>query len=121
MAKNGSYSIDNCSVGVFNMVKLSVYVPESHLEIVKQAMFDAGAGRVGFYRNCSWQTRGVGQFQPTSGSDPFIGSVGNLSIVPEFQLEMVCQNELLSHVISAMKQAHPYEKPAYAAWYLLDI
>jgi hypothetical protein len=103
------------------MVKLSVYVPESHLEIVKRAMFGAGAGRMGHYEECCWHTLGEGQFRPAPGSKPFIGSTGNLSVVPEYQLEMVCQKELLLAVITAMKRVHPYEEPAYAAWQLLGI
>lgn len=103
------------------MVKLSIYVPESHLETVKRAMFAAGGGRIGRYEECSWQALGAGQFKPTAGSRPFVGSVGNLSIVPEYQLEMVCQDEFVDQVVRAMKQAHPYEEPAYAAWHILDI
>ena len=103
------------------MVKLSVYVPESHLEAVKWAMFNAGAGHIGNYNECSWQTLGSGQFRPVSGSNPYIGSHGDLSVVPEYQLEMVCRTELLTQVIKALRQAHPYETPAYAAWHLLDV
>lgn len=103
------------------MVKLSVYVPESHLETVKRVMFAAGGGRIGRYEECSWQVLGTGQFRPTVGSKPFAGSVGDLSIVPEYQLEMVCQDEFVAQVVQAMKQAHPYEEPAYAAWHILDI
>ncbi len=55
------------------MYKLCYYVPESHLEVTKQAIFDAGAGRVGNYDCCCWQVRGQGQFRPLPGSQPFIG------------------------------------------------
>jgi hypothetical protein len=103
------------------MVKLSVYVPESHLEAVKRAMFNAGAGHIGNYKECSWQTLGSGQFRPAPDSNPYIGNHGGLSVVPEYQLEMVCRAELLPLVIKALKQAHPYEAPAYAAWHLLDV
>lgn len=103
------------------MIKLSVCVPESHLETVKRAMFEAGAGRMGNYAECAWQTLGTGQFRPLPGSDPYIGSSGDLSVVPEYQVEMVCRPELLSGVIEALKRAHPYETPAYAAWQVLDL
>jgi hypothetical protein len=103
------------------MIKLCVYVPESHLELVKQAMFKAGAGRIGLYEECAWQTLGQGQFRPLSGSNPYVGEEGCVEVIPEYQLEMVCKDELVGQVIAAMKQAHPYEEPAYAAWRLLDI
>lgn len=103
------------------MIKLCVYVPESHIEMVKRAMFDAGAGRIGLYEECSWQTLGEGQFKPMPGSQPFIGSTGHRTVVSEYQLEMVCRNELLTQVVDAMKRAHPYEEPAYAAWHLLEV
>jgi len=115
------YSIENSPIGVLKMVKLSVYVPETHLEVVKRAMFNAGAGRIGSYEECSWQVLGLGQFKPTAGSRPFVGNVGDLSLLPEYQLEMVCQDELVNQVVRAMKRAHPYEEPAYAAWHILNV
>lgn len=103
------------------MIKLSVFVPETHLEAVKQAMFHAGAGKMGKYECCSWQSVGAGQFKPLAGADPYLGEAGQVCHVVEYQLEMICADEVLTEVISALKQAHPYEEPAYAAWPLLNV
>lgn len=95
------------------MVSLVVYVPESHLEEVKQAMFSAGAGRIGNYDSCCWQTKGVGQYRPLPGSDPYLGEAGKVETVDEWKIELVCDPNLVPAVVKAMKEAHPYETPAY--------
>lgn len=102
------------------MFQLSFYVPESHLEPVKQALFDAGAGRIGDYDSCAWQTAGQGQFRPMAGSDPHIGEQGQLTRVNEYKVEMVCENNIIENVIAALKQAHPYEEPAFSILQLRD-
>ena len=96
------------------LYRIEFYVPESHLETVKEALFSAGAGRVGEYAKCAWQTRGTGQFQPGEASSPFIGSVGELEKVDEFKVELVCVEAHLGSALAALKKAHPYEEPAYA-------
>ena len=93
--------------------KIELYVPESHLAAVKTAMFEAGAGRVGNYDCCAWQTRGEGQFRPLDGSSPFLGNQGQIETVIEHKLEMVCEEQCLEAVIAALKRAHPYEEVAY--------
>jgi hypothetical protein len=95
------------------MYKLAFYVPESHLEQVKQAIFAAGAGRMGDYDFCAWQTLGQGQFRPLPGADPHIGSVNNLEHVQEYKVETVCSDESVRAIIDALREAHPYEEPAY--------
>ena len=100
------------------MYKLSVFIPESHLEPVKSAMFTAGAGRIGNYDCCSWQTLGQGQFRALDNSQPYIGTQGEIEQVSEYKVEMVCEDNLIKDTIAAMKQAHPYEEPAYDAWKL---
>ncbi|MEC8331453.1 MAG: NGG1p interacting factor NIF3 [Pseudomonadota bacterium] len=97
------------------MYKIELYVPESHLAAVKTAMFEAGAGRVGNYDCCAWQTRGEGQFRPLNGSTPFIGNQGKIETVIEYKLELVCEESCLKAVIAALKRAHPYEEVAYTA------
>jgi len=94
--------------------RIEFYVPESYLEDVKNALFQAGAGRVGDYDNCAWQTRGTGQFRPGADSSPFIGSPGDMETVEEYKVELVCEKPFLKAAIAAMKEAHPYEEPAYA-------
>ena len=95
------------------LYKIELYVPESHLDAVKTAMFEAGAGRVGNYDCCAWQTRGEGQFRPLDGSTPFLGNQGHIETVIEYKLELVCEEPCLKAVIAALKRAHPYEEVAY--------
>lgn len=95
------------------MVSLVVYIPESHLEDVKQAMFKAGAGRLGDYDSCCWQTKGIGQYRPLPGSDPFKGVTGKLEKAEEWKVELVCEPDLVPAVVKAMRAAHPYETPAF--------
>ncbi|MBB5213169.1 YqfO family protein [Microbulbifer hydrolyticus] len=100
------------------MFKLCVYIPESHLEPVKQALFAAGAGRIGDYDSCCWQVPGTGQFRPLDGSKPFIGQQGEVETVAEYRVETVCADEVVDAVLAAMRSAHPYEEPAFDLWKL---
>jgi len=100
------------------MYKLSIYIPESHLEEVKQALFTAGAGRIGDYDSCCWQVLGTGQFRPLPGSQPFIGSFGQVEQVAEYRVEMVCVDECVDTALEALYRAHPYEEPAFDLWRL---
>lgn len=95
------------------MYKLSFYVPESHVEVVKLAAFNAGAGRIGDYDSCCWQVIGQGQFRPLEGSDPFLGKQGAVETVAEYRVEMVCAPEHIHAAVDAMLAAHPYEEPAW--------
>lgn len=95
------------------MISLVVYIPQSHLEEVKEAMFTAGAGKLGNYDKCCWQTEGTGQFRPLEGSDPYLGKIGEVEKVKEWKVEMVCDKSHLKQVIAAMRKAHPYEEPAF--------
>ena len=103
------------------MYKLCYYVPQSHLEITKQAVFDAGAGCIGDYDSCCWQVEGEGQFRPLPGSRPFLGRPGEVEQVKEYRVEMVCCDEHIAQVVAALKQAHPYEEPAYDLVSLVDL
>jgi len=95
------------------MYQISFYVPEADLEIVKNAMFDAGAGKFNNYENCAWQTIGMGQFKPIDGANPSIGMLDELEAIEEYKVEMMCVDDNLGLVIEAMKFAHPYEEVAY--------
>ncbi|MDC1437183.1 YqfO family protein [Gammaproteobacteria bacterium] len=95
------------------MVKLSFYVPESHLEVVKTALFSIGVGKIANYDSCSWQTLGQGQFRALEGSNPFIGQVGKVESVVEFKVEMICDDALIKAAVATLISAHPYEQPAY--------
>lgn len=103
------------------MYKLIFYVPESHLEQVKSAVFAAGAGHIGNYDQCCWQVLGRGQFRPLAGSDPFIGELNQATQVSEYRVEMVCEAALIKAVVASLRQAHPYEEPAYDLLRLLEV
>ena len=100
------------------MYKICVFVPETAVDKVKQSMFAAGAGKIGDYDSCCWQTLGQGQFRPLEGSSPFIGEQNRIETVAEYRIEMVCADELIKDAVAAMKNSHPYEEPAYDVWKL---
>ena len=100
------------------MYSLIFYVPNTHLESVKEAVFTAGAGTIGDYKHCCWQVLGQGQFQPLPGSQPFIGQHDQLEQVPEWRVELVVAASHIKSVVTALKAAHPYEEPAYAVYRL---
>jgi len=102
------------------MYKICVYVPENSVESVKQALFVAGAGRIGNYDSCCWLTEGTGQFRPLEGSDPAIGSLNNVEQVREVKVELVCEDNLVEGAVLAMRESHPYEEPAYDVWELAE-
>lgn len=103
------------------MYTLFFYVPESHLETVKDAVFAAGAGAIGDYQSCCWQVLGQGQFQPMTGSQPFVGRQGQLEKVAEWRVELVVATAYIKPVVNALKTAHPYEEPAYGVYLLADL
>ncbi|MBT3176592.1 MAG: NGG1p interacting factor NIF3 [Desulfobacula sp.] len=103
------------------MYQLCFYVPESHLVEVKKALFEEGAGKLGNYDSCSWETRGTGQFRPLHGSTPFIGDNNKVEQVREFKVEMVCQDKYINSVLSKLEKVHPYETPAFRAYKIKTI
>ena len=103
------------------MYKLVFFAPESHLEQVKAAVFAAGAGAIGNYDQCCWQAKGIGQFRPLSGSNPFIGQAQQLEQVTEYRVEMVCEDALIEAAVIALRSAHPYEEPAIDVWQLAEL
>ncbi|CAL6081694.1 Conserved_hypothetical protein [Hexamita inflata] len=98
------------------MYKFQVFVPATHKEELKSAIFAAGGGKLGAYDSCCFETRGTGQFRPLSSANPFIGEVNKIEFVDEVKIEMVVLKEYLKDVIEAMKKTHPYEEPAYQYW-----
>jgi hypothetical protein len=103
------------------VLKLIYYVPESHLEVTKQAIFAAGAGGIGDYEHCAWQVLGMGQFKPVNGANPFIGQLNTLEQVPEWRVETIVPEEQAQAVAHALKASHPYEEPAFEFIQILDI
>ena len=102
------------------MYKLCFFVPPSHLEDVKNALFAKGAGKIGLYEACCWQTLGIGQFKPMSGSQPFIGESDQLEQLDEWKVEMVCDDALIRSIVDELKRVHPYEEVAYDVWQLAE-
>jgi hypothetical protein len=93
--------------------KLVVFVPREALEAVRDALFAAGAGRIGEYERCSWYTAGTGTFLGGEESDPTIGERGREERVAELRLETVFPADRHEDVIAALRRAHPYEEPAF--------
>ena len=95
------------------MYKITFYAPVSHVEQVKNALFAAGAGKIGKYSSCAWQVLGEGQFMPLKGNNAFIGSTDQLEKTTEYKVELVCDTQHIHLAIDALKKSHPYEEPAY--------
>lgn len=93
-------------------VKIVVTVPETHADAVREAIGNAGGGRVGNYSHCSFSSKGIGRFLPIEGANPAIGVVGTPEQVPEERIEVTCERGLLSTVVAAIKSVHPYEEIA---------
>ncbi len=98
------------------LYQIVVYVPDTHVEQVKTALFSAGAGRIGDYDCCAWQTLGQGQFRPLENSQPYLGKKGTIETVDEYRVELVCEDHCLAAAIQTMLNVHPYEEPAYSVW-----
>ncbi|WP_029407217.1 NGG1p interacting factor 3 protein, NIF3 [Thiomicrorhabdus sp. Milos-T2] len=103
------------------MFKIIFFVPEEYVEVVKQAMFQAGAGHIGDYDCCAWQIKGEGQFRPLKGSCAYIGNQNELSKVEEYRVELVCKKECIKAAMVALKSVHPYETPAYEVLQMIDV
>lgn len=101
--------------------KLIGYIPNDALEAVKSAIFAAGAGKLGNYDCCSWQTLGMGQFRPLDGANPAIGELGALEVLEEWRVETIVAAADLQAVVAAYKAAHPYETPAYEVYAMVEV
>jgi len=99
--------------------KLVVFVPLDALDAVRDAVFAAGAGRIGDYERCSWYAEGTGTFLGGAGTSPSIGDPGREERVPELRLETVFPAERHNEVVAALRGAHPYEEPAFDVYALL--
>lgn len=93
------------------MKKLTVTVPVSDADKVRQAIGEAGGGKVGNYSFCSFSVRGVGRFLPNKGAHPAVGKVGKLEEVEEERIEVTCDDELVADVVATIRHVHPYEEP----------
>ncbi|QDR80915.1 Nif3-like dinuclear metal center hexameric protein [Sporomusa termitida] len=102
------------------LYKLAVYVPATHVDQVRNSITAAGAGHIGNYSHCTFQTPGTGTFLPLADAQPFLGHQGTLEFVDESRLETVFPAALRSQIITAMLAAHPYEEVAYDEYQLLN-
>jgi dinuclear metal center YbgI/SA1388 family protein len=93
--------------------KVVVFVPEKDLPAVSKAMFDAGAGRIGKYSECSFRLAGVGTFHGAEDTRPTVGQKGRREEVHELRLEVVCPESAVARVAAAIRKSHSYEEPAY--------
>lgn len=113
---------ENCKVlditNTETLYKLAVYTPMTHEKIVREALGESGAGYIGNYSNCTFNTSGIGTFRPEESSNPFIGKIGKIEEVEEVKIETIVPSSILQKTISKMIKAHPYEEVAYDVYKL---
>lgn len=102
-------------------IKLVVFVPISHADVVRQALGEAGAGKIGNYDFCSFSSRGIGRFHGNEKSNPTIGKAGEYEEVEEERIEVVVPREILKEVVGKMKAVHPYEEVAFDTYPLENL
>lgn len=98
---------------VEKLYKLAVFTPLSHVQQVVDALSDAGAGHIGNYSHCTFQSQGFGTFKPLEGTNPFIGTTNKIEKVEEIKIETIVTEVQLHQTVQAMLNAHPYEEVAY--------
>jgi hypothetical protein len=103
------------------VVKLVVFIPETHADQMRQVLGDAGAGIIGNYHHCSFSIKGVGRFIPDEGAHPAIGEVGKPEEVEEERVETPVERTRLAEVLKAVRAAHPYEEPVIEVYPLINI
>jgi len=97
-----------------------VFVPAEALDAVRDALFAAGAGRIGQYERCSWYAEGTGTFLGGEATSPSLGAAGREERFPELRLETVYPEEREAEVVAALRAAHPYEEPAFDLYALVE-
>ena len=100
--------------------KLVVFVPPDALDALRDALFAAGAGRIGAYERCSWYTEGTGTFLGGEETSPALGERGREERLPELRLETVYPAAREAEVVRALREAHPYEEPAFDLYPLAE-
>ena len=104
-----------------SMYKVVVFVPVANADEMRQAIGDAGGGKIGNYSHASFSVRGTGRFKPLDSAHPAIGEVGKLEEVEEERIEFVCGEDALKGVLAAIRRVHPYEEPAIHVSKLTDV
>lgn len=95
------------------LIKLVTYVPSTHVESVRSALFEAGAGHIGNYDKCSFGQEGTGTFRAGTYANPYCGAIGEFHREQETRLEVIVPIHVQEAVIDALKRSHPYEEPAF--------
>ena len=101
--------------------KIVVYVPLTHADAVREAIGQAGGGKLGKYSFCTFTTKGIGRFRPDEGANPHIGQVGVIEAVEEEKVEVTCDARVVGNVIAAIKRVHPYEEVSMDVYELIDL
>ncbi len=112
---------NGCAVGDAAGFKLVWFVPRQAVDVTREAVFAAGAGRIGGYERCSWYTMGTGTFLGGEGTDPAIGHAGTEQRVSEVRVETVVAGDRVRAVVDALVAAHPYEEVAYDLYPLAEL
>jgi len=95
----------------FTYCKLEIFIPESHLPALQKTLCEVDAGHIGNYDCCLSYSAVTGCCRPLEGTDPYLGSVGEISSEPELKVEVTCRTENIDTTIEAVKAVHPYEEP----------
>lgn len=101
-------------------VKIVVFVPSTHCEIVRKTIGEAGGGIIGNYSYCSFSSRGIGRYKPNENANPHIGKANRLEEVEEERIEFICPRKTAKVVIYAIRKVHPYEEFALDVYPLID-
>lgn len=101
--------------------KVVVTVPEAGADTLREAIGNAGGGKVGNYTHCSFSVKGTGRFLPIDGAHPTIGQVGRLEEVAEERIEITCDSENVEAIVAAIREVHPYEEPAIDIYELKEL
>ncbi len=103
-----------------SMKKIIFFVPINSAVKVKNALFDAGAGKIGDYDRCCFEVEGLGQFRPLAGANPHIGNCGEVELVKELRVELVCDDRYVRQSLKALLESHPYEEVAFEVYEMMD-
>lgn len=103
------------------LVKLVVFVSGGNADEVRQALGEAGAGRIGEYSFCSYSIKGVGKFMPSDKASPHIGTAGRFEAVDEKRIEVACEKDQTQEIIEVIKQVHPYEEVVIDIYPMLSL
>jgi len=112
-AKIGLTNLQALSPHGAGLQKLVTFIPASHFEQVRQAVFEAGAGHIGNYDLCGYSVEGNGTFRALDGAHPFAGQYGTLHAEPEIRFETVFPSRFNRQIVTALMNSHPYEEPAF--------